>query len=66
MITREGKKNLMMMSLRPYFLLMWQKDNTVTHRIPNRGRYLDSILCQSRPFEYRTIRKPDKNVRLLA
>jgi hypothetical protein len=39
---------------------------TVNHRILNRGRFLDSILCQSWTFEYRTIPKPDKNVRLLA
>jgi hypothetical protein len=30
----------------------------VTHRIPNRGRYSDSILCQSQTFDSRTIRKP--------
>jgi hypothetical protein len=32
---------------------------TVGHRIPNRGRYSDSILCQSRTFDSRTDRKPD-------
>jgi hypothetical protein len=33
--------------------------STVSIRIPNHGRYLNSIVCQSRPFEYRTDRKPD-------
>jgi hypothetical protein len=28
---------------------------TVGVRIPNRGRYSDCILCQSRPFDIRTI-----------
>jgi hypothetical protein len=37
--------------------------NTVNHRIPNCGWYSDSILCQSRTFDSRTIRKPDFFVR---
>jgi hypothetical protein len=30
-------------------------ETTVGHRIPNRHRYSDSILCRSRPFNIRTI-----------
>jgi hypothetical protein len=37
--------------------------NTVNIQIPNRGRYSDSILCQSRTSHSRTIRKPDFFVR---
>jgi hypothetical protein len=33
--------------------------HTVHHQIPNRGRYSDWILCQSRPSENRTIWNPD-------
>ncbi len=34
--------------------IIYRDPNTVTHWIPNRGWYSDSILCQSRTFEYRT------------
>jgi hypothetical protein len=65
LITRHFKNGT---NLSSFQMVLYERNYlcTVSIRIPNRRRYSNSILCQSRPFDIRTIWKPDIRVRLLA